>query len=162
MARPKLPNDLTVSGERVLASARVVGVADPLLASTHALYIPATGDLDSMTRVAWTQIDRATWEDPEIVVEALIDGEARRWRIRVEEPGRVPEVVRERVTASIVFSEHVELLDGAGARIVGRRSGPDDQIEWSIAFDAGLDPQDKDLRGRAVAALAELRESLGI
>ena len=162
MAKPRLPVSLTEPGERLLAWANIAPEGTVLLASTHAMYIPAVGDITEPIRVPWVQIDRATWEDPEVVVEALIDGVARRWRITLEAPGRVPEVVRERVMATIVFSEHVDLLEGAGARIVGRRGDADAPVEWTITFDPGLDPEDPGLREMAVQALSDLRESLGI
>jgi hypothetical protein len=162
MPRVTLPPDLAEKGERLLAWAAVEGDGGRIMASTKALYLPATGHLTAATRLPWTAVDRATWTEPELNVHARVGDSERHWRIRLAEAGRMPEVVRERVTASIVISEHVELTEGAGARIVGRRGGSDDPIEWSITFDAGLDPTDPVLRGAAVSALADLRESLGI
>ena len=162
MAKPRLPVSLTEPGERLLAWANIAPEGTVLLASTHAMYIPPVGDITEPIRVPWVHINRATWEDPAVVVEAQVDGVSRRWRITLEEAGRVPEVVRERVMATIVFSEHVDLLDGAGARIVGRRGDAMAPVEWTITFDPGLDPEDPHLRQMAVQSLADLRESLGI
>lgn len=162
MGRPRLPADLAEPSERLLAWAE--GPGGQVLASTRAIYLPESSSLTAgeWTRLPWTSVDRAAWEDPQIVVEARMDDTARRWRVDLAEPGRIPEVVRERVMASIVVSEHVELTEGAGARIVGRRTDSDAPVEWNVTFDPGLDPADPYLRDAAVRALSELRESLGI
>lgn len=162
MARPKLPADLAEPGERLLAWAE--GPSGEVCASTRAIYLPESGSLGPhrWTRLAWTVVDRATWEDPQLVVEARMDESARRWCIDLAAPGRIPEVVRERVMASIVVSEHIELIEGAGARIVGRRSDADAPVEWRVTFDPGVDPHDPRMRSAAVEALTDLRESLGI
>ena len=162
MARIRLPEDMAQPGERMLAWAASHG--GNVIASNRALYLPTGGDVSTsnMSRLAWTSIDRAVWEDPDLVVFARGDGSARQWRVTLTQPGRIPEVVRERVTASIVVSEYVELAEGAGVRIVGRRSDGDDVIDWNVTFDPGLDPDDPDLRSAALAALADLRDSLGI
>ena len=162
MARPKLPREFAEPGERLLTWG--TGAAGQVLASNRAIYLPSTGDFAAAgwTRLAWTSVDRATWEEPEVVIEGRLEGSARRWRVRLSDAGRLPEVIRERVTASIVISEHVELVDGGGARIVGRRTDGDTAVEWSVTFDPGLDPQDPALRAAAVTALADLRDSLGI
>lgn len=162
MPRPRLPGDLAEPGERLLAWAE--GSGGVVYASTRAIYLPEAGAFGAQgwTRLPWTAVDRASWEEPEVVVEARVDDSARRWRVDLAAPGRIPEVVRERVMASIVVSEHLELREGAGARIVGRRSDVDAPIEWQITFDPGVDPEDPYLREAAVGALAELRDSLGI
>lgn len=162
MARPKLPKDLAESGERLLTWGS--GPSGQVLASNRAIYLPSSGDFmaSGWTRVAWMSVDRATWEEPEVLIEGRLGGSPRRWRVTLADAGRLPEVIRERVTASIVISEHVDLVEGGGARIVGRRTDGDTAVEWSITFDPGLDPDDPGLRAAAVNALADLRDSLGI
>jgi hypothetical protein len=162
VARPKLPRELTEPGERLLAWG--IGEGGQVMASTRAIYLPSAGPLapEEVTRLPWTGIDRATWEDPEVVIEGRLDGSPRRWRVALSDSGRLPEVIRERVNSSIVISEHVDLVDEGGARIVGRRGDADEPVQWSITFDPGLDPQDPQLRAAAVNALADLRDSLGI
>ena len=84
-------------------------------------------------------------------------------RVRLDaDLGRLPEVVRERVTASIVIQHHVELVGERGARLLARRVPGTTDLRWSVVFDAGLDPADPELRRRADEALAVLRTSLGI
>lgn len=161
----KPPRDSVEPGERILAWAPAAGGAAPVIASDRALYLPAEGaDLGGgeATRLPWEAIVHAVWEEPYLVVDATGGGVSRAWRIALAEPRRVPEVVRERVMASIVVSERIELTDDAGARVVGRREGMGDRITWTITFDPGLDPADPALREAAQHGLEELRRTFGV
>jgi hypothetical protein len=87
--------------------------------------------------------------------------------VLLEEPGRVPEAVRERVTASIVVSERVDLGlgedagDGPAARITGRRPPQGGELRWVVTFDHGADPDDPALRAAADRELARIRAWYG-
>jgi hypothetical protein len=83
-------------------------------------------------------------------------------RLRIDASRDLPPAVHDRVTASVVISERVDLGDGATALLVARRDSDDGSIGWSVVFDAGLDPADPDLRRAADAALEQYRGSLGI
>ena len=83
-------------------------------------------------------------------------------RLRVDQSNDLPAAVYDRVTASVVVSERVELRADAKALLVARRGSDSDDITWTVVFDAGLDPRDPELREAADAALADLRGSLGI
>ena len=116
------------------------------------------------TRVGWQDVMKGTWEQPDLVLDFSADSGPRRIRIRLDEPRDLPAAVRDRVTDTVVISEYRELFEGAGAHFVARRApgGGVDQIQWSVVFDAGLDPTDASLRSHADAVLGELRSSLGI
>jgi len=151
---------LTLPGERVLSWARVAGPATAYAVATdQALYIPVPEPL----RLPWELIAKATWGEGAIM---LIEGRVapaginRTWRVRIDEPGAFPTLVYERVTSSVVVSEHVALMGDAGIRIVARRAG--DGFRWTVTFDPGLDPDDPQIRRRADAALADLRSTLGV
>ena len=148
-------------GERVVAWGSSPG-ADATqtmfaAATNKALYLQATGD-----RLPWESISKATWSDPllELVV-ASEDGQPRLLRVAVENARDLPAAVHDRVTASVLISERVDLGGGAGALMVARRSD-DDEVRWTVVFDSGLDASDPALRDAADAALAQLREALGI
>jgi hypothetical protein len=155
---PEEVRALVARGERVLAWARTqpAGFA---VATDQALYLPVPETL----RMPWDLISKATFSDEAILV---VDGRAepqardRAWRVLLEDPGALPTVVYERVTSSVVVSEHVLLRGDLGARFVARRAG--DGVRWTVTFDAGLDPRDMALRAEADAALAELRATLGV
>jgi hypothetical protein len=145
----------------VLAWALDAG-GQPIVASTAALHLPAGDGGGGHERVAYEQVAAATWEEP--VLEVVTVGpDRRRFAVRLDEPGLVPDMVRDRVTASIVVSEHVPLVGTAGARITARRplvgAG---HVSWNVVFDQGLDPADPVLRQAADEAIAYLRATTGL
>ena len=159
--RPPADVRARVPGERVLAWMPVG--ASSVVATETVLLLPADGGPD--VRIPWDRVLRASWE-PEILEVTAQSGEGGRPEVRrvrfAGDPGVLPEVVRERVTSSIVVQHHAELVGERGARFVARRVPGSADLRWSVVFDAGLDPEDTDLRRRADIALADFRASLGI
>jgi hypothetical protein len=149
-------------GERVIAWG-IGDINDPenslVVATDQALY-----DMRSGSRIAWQNVIKGTWEQPDFVIDFQGESGPRRLRIRLEDPRDLPAAVRDRVTDTVVISEYRELTEDAGAHFVARRSpgGGLDGIGWSVVFDAGLDPDDPGLRSKADEVLGELRASLGI
>lgn len=138
--------------ERILGVATVSG--GHAVATSEALY--AAGE-----RLAWPSIAHAEWADPYLDVD-LDDGlRKRRLRLDLLDAGQLPAAVRVQVTDSVVTQRRLDLGNGRGALAVARRTS-EGGIAWSVLFDAGLDPGDPSLRGRADAALGELRDALGI
>ncbi len=115
-------------------------------------------------RLRWDSISKATWDEPilNVTVQDTTGAMKGNLKLRVEESGDLPAAVFALVTESVVISEHVELGEGAGARMVARRDGDEGTIWWSVVFDTGLNPADPALRARADEELASLREALGI
>lgn len=148
-------------GERVVAWGSSPGVdATQTLfaaATNRALYLQATGD-----RLPWESISKATWNEPVLELMVVVDGgQPRLLRLTVEDARDLPAAVHDRVTASVLVSERVDLGNGAGALLVARRS-EGDEVRWTVVFDSGLDASDPELREAADAALARLRDALGI
>lgn len=133
----------------------------PVVVTPEALYLPQRSG--EVRRIAWDDVVSAVWESP--VLEVLEAGATVPARVLLEEPGRVPEAVRERVTSSIVVSERVLLATSpegdAGARISGRRLPASTELHWTVTFDLGLDPADPVLRAAADRELARMREWYG-
>ena len=156
-----------VPGERVLAW-MAVGESS-LVATDTALVLPEDDGVrrpaGDHLRVPWDRVLRASWE-PEIVevtAQPETGGRPVVHRVRiVGEPGVLPEVVRERVTSSIVVQHHAVLDGERGARFIARRVPGSTDLRWSVVFDPGLDPSDPALRAAADEILARLRTSLGI
>lgn len=148
--------------ERVLAWG--VGDADAadssfVVATDQALYDQRHG-----FRMPWADVVKGTWEEPEFRFTLETAQGVQRVAIALADARDLPAAVRDRVTDTVVVSEYVDLGQEQGAQLVARRDPGADagDIRWSIVFDAGLDPADPDLRGRADRALADLRESMGI
>lgn len=129
------------------------------VATDRALYLQATGE-----RLPWDQISKASWDEPmlDLVVVDGAGAPTRLVRVRVDDSRDLPAAVHDRVTSSVVVSERVSLGDGAGALLVARRASDDDPVRWTVVFDRGLDASDPTLRAAADAALARLRDALGI
>ncbi|PZG36199.1 hypothetical protein C1I98_27040 [Spongiactinospora gelatinilytica] len=124
-----------------------------VVATDRALYLPGG------IRVPWYLIDRGEWDEAGL---RLLTTDGARHVLRVPEPGRLPDVVRERVTWSILVSRHVTLPGRGGVRLVARRVPDQEQPAWEFVFDEGLDPDDPGLRALAEQALESLRRSYGI
>jgi hypothetical protein len=145
-------------GERVIAWGRD-GHGDTVAVSTLALYLPSPSGAHE--RLGFERIASAGWVEDTLTV-TTVGPLARRYHVRLDEPGEVPATVRERVTASIALSERVVLGPGVGARITARRVSGQDAVTWNVVFDPGADPADPVLRDLATAAIAELRSSTGL
>ena len=66
----------------------------------------------------------------------------RATELKVDDPGRFGQLLRERVDASIVVQRHVPLAGKRGVRIVGRRNPADTDaaVAWNFVLDKGLEP----------------------
>jgi hypothetical protein len=146
--RLKLPSDVAAAlplepGERPLAWATDVH-GDWYAGTDRALYLPATG---GARRLRWEEIERAEWHQEREVLAVVEVGEwggpETRREIPVAEPGRLLELLRERVTKSVVSSTYTPLEGRRGVTVVARRSptgrGP---VTWSYVLSRGLDSAD--------------------
>lgn len=143
--------------ERVLAWAPA-GDDGFLVATDRALHLPGG------TQVGWERIDHVEWQRGGVHVReiAALGETPGRHNVRVPEPHTLPDVVRERVTSSIAINQHVPLQGNRGVRIVARRRKGRDDVVWNLVFDAGLDVEDPQLRAKADALLAEVRQQTGL
>ncbi len=112
--------------EQVLATA-MLGGGGHLVVTSHGLWLPGP---DGVRRLGWHLVSKASWKNGAIeLVEAqerdVVDGavliaDLRPQRLRLAEPGRVPEMVHARVTGSIKSRHHRD-LPGGGAWFVQRK-----------------------------------------
>lgn len=120
----------------------------------------------SQRRIPWEQIASADWDSDEHtlrVVELVAWGETRpEHRLRLDQADRLLQLVRERITASIVIQRHVPVRARQEVRISGRRApGTSGPIEWYVDYDLGLDPAADVVRRVAGEALAAARADVG-
>lgn len=132
------------------------GPEGELVATSRRLILPS-GSLE------WEKIERATWDgDAEVLdvyeVARSADRPKRR-RVAITEPGRLVDVVREQVTASVVISRHVAIRGRHGVRVTGRRRSGGG-ITWIAALDSGIDPDDPAIRAEIEAAIASVRSTV--
>jgi hypothetical protein len=149
-------------GERVLAWC--TGSDEEVLAGTRdALYLVVGGQA---RRVPWEEVESAHWDqDSDLlrVAEMGAWGERRpEHAMTVTDPGRLLELLRERVSASVVLQRHVPVSGRRGFRVIARRAPRGDRpLQWFFEYDAGVDPEDPDVRSAAEAALSQARQDVG-
>ncbi|PVG83546.1 hypothetical protein DDE18_09350 [Nocardioides gansuensis] len=130
-----------------------------------ALYLESAAG-GGTTRLPWERVEAADWDrDADLfrVAEVGSWGEERREHaFALTEPGRVLELVRERVTASVVLQRHVPVRGRRGLRVVARRAPRGDQpIAWFYEYDEGVDPDDPTVAAAARRALAAALDEVG-
>jgi hypothetical protein len=151
-------------GERLLAWAPVVG-GQWVAGTRDALYLPAG-------RLAWEEVEAADWDHE---LARLRVSEVGQWgRPRVEhtltldetapfDTDRLLQLVRERVTASVLLVRHVPITGKRGVRVVGRRAPSGrSEVHWVYEYDAGIEPTDPVVQAAASAALASARADVGL
>jgi hypothetical protein len=155
--RPLLPDEARAAlpldrGEKAIAAAQLAD-GGWLVATGTALVGPAG-------RTPWTDVAHAQWFDEEqLLVVDPVPGAGASLRLRLAEPGRVPETVHERVMASIVLSRRVALPGGGAARLVARRGDGADLV-WQVVPDSGTDLTAPGVQAAVDDALAGLRSEL--
>jgi hypothetical protein len=151
-------------GERLLAWAQVTS-GGWVGGTRDALYLPTE------RRVAWEDVQAADWNREEArlhVSEVGTWGEPRvEHDLVLTEPDRGAQrllnLVRERITASVLISRHVPITGRRGVRVIGRRapSGRSD-VAWIYEYDAGIDPDDPFVQTAAGDALAAAKADVGL
>ena len=149
--------------EKVLA---VTTAADgAVLAGTRdAFYLERDGET---RRVPWEQVEAAGWDrDTDVfrLSEVGSWGEQRPVHTAtLTDPGRLLELVHERVTASIVLQRHVALAHRRGLRVIARRApSGSGGVHWVYEYDEGVDPDDPVVRAAAREALELAQRDVGL
>lgn len=144
-------------GERLLAWAERSDGGAAVGGTRDAVYLPQ--------RVAWQDVATAEWDKEQLVlrvVELAPYGEAQPvHEIPLHAPDRLLQLVRERITATFVIQQYVEVARGRGARIFGRRPPAGGPVHWFVEYDAGLDPADPAVASAIDAAVAAAKAEVG-
>ncbi len=147
------------AGEKVLAWTQTT-TGEVLAGTREALYLPGV-------RLAWEDVEAADWDRD---TEELRVAEVGRWgeprvehTLSISEPRRLLELVRERVTASVLLVRHVPIEGRRGVRVIARRAASGDRgLRWIYEYDAGIDPDDPTVRLAAETALASAQDEVGL
>ena len=144
------------AGERRTAWA-VTAAGEPVVATDRTLLLPGGH------RLAWEQVERASWRPPHLTVleVADVEGAGAVHDLVLEDAGDLPAVVRTRVTGSVAWSTHERLSPDGGVRVVGRRVPGEEVLRWQLVFDTGTDTGDPLVRAQAQALLEGARRSIG-
>lgn len=146
--REEVPADVAgrlAADERVLAVAEL-GDHEHLVVTSYGLWLPSA---DGVRLLGWHLVSKAAWqggaltvveaEETETVGGAVLLTDLSPRRLRLAEPGRVPETVHARVEGSI-RSRHHRDLPGGGAWFVQRKVPGRDGIVLQVRADPGTDP----------------------
>jgi hypothetical protein len=151
-------------GEKVLAATRSRD-GSWLLGTRQALVVVRTPG--EVTALPWEQVQSADWSRDEDRLRVHEVGEFGRTRpvheFILDDPGKLLTMLRERVTASVVLQRRVTVRGKQGLFVLGRRA-PDGSggITWAYELDAGLDPDDPEVRRLAELGLRAAAEELGL
>jgi len=142
----------------------------PLASATTLDGVVVSGTRDALRigdrELPWEQVQGADWDK---AASTLVVSEVGHWgderpvhRLVLPEPGRFLQLVRERITASIVLQRHVPVSGRRGVFVIGRRAPSGrGRIAWIFEYQAGIDPSDPAVQQAAEAALRQAREDVG-
>jgi hypothetical protein len=170
--REPLPDSITQSldlipGERVLAFG-----TDPLgryvIATTEGVHLQRRPP--AYSRLDWSSIRHASFDSMALrldVDQPNSEGGVTATALKVPllDHGDLPQVVRDRIMASIALQQHVALRGRLGVTVAARRQPGSDELQWGVTYDQGLDPTDPadpDLAADAADAMARVRADSGL
>jgi hypothetical protein len=117
-------------------------------------------------RLPWEEVQHADWRADDEVLEVVAVGEFGRPRARYSfrlatstATLRLVQLVRERVTASLVLQRRVNVDGGRGFTVLGRRSPAGGPVEWYVDYDDGVEPDA--VTAEVDAAVAQARTEVG-
>lgn len=156
LARAALP-----AGEKMLAYAPAEDGSWVL--GTRRLLV-AVG-ADNVTHLLWEEVQDASWDQETSLLQVTQIGtygdQRPAYCFAMDDPARLLQLVRERVTASIVLQRRVPVRGKQGLTIIGRRSPVGGPITWMHAYDQGLEPDDPEVMAVADRALVDARAEVG-
>lgn len=118
-------------------------------------------------RIAWERIEGAHWDRDTSQLrfsEVGRFGEPRpaySFTMPDTEPSALLQLIRERVTASVVLQRGRYVAGKRGLKVIGRRSPLGGPISWMHEYDEGIDPDDPEVAAAAEALLAQARADVG-
>lgn len=169
LRRPALPADVATAiapeeHEKLLAWAVEDGGGVVVVAGRHRLYAVSSGPEGPQLVLSrpWHLVDAGLWsgEDGSLGV-TWVDGE-RPIRFVLTEPGLLPETVRERVQASVIISETLDLGTRRTARVVVREELATGALVSQALLGPGVRSGDPGVAEQVREALARLREQVGL
>ena len=169
LRHPAVPDDVAAAiapeeHEKLLAWAVEDGSGVTVVAGRHRLYAVAPGPEGPHVALSrpWHLVDAGLWsgEDGSLRV-TWVDGE-RPARFVLTEPGALPETLRERVQASVVIVESIELANRRTARVVVRKDLATGALLSQALLGPGVRSTDPGVSEQVREGLARVREQVGL
>jgi hypothetical protein len=148
------------SGERVLSWGRDEVSGTTLVATNHALYAVDAAGERALHR-PWHEVDAGSWSaELTTLTVTWVDGSRpSQWVLGAT--SLVPETLRERVQASVVLAQRIELGPRRTAKVALRQELATGDLVEQVVLGRGARADDAELTAGADAALAYLREQVG-
>ena len=152
---PPAPQDLD-HGERVIAAAPLDD-GGTITVTTHRLVV----DGPESVRCPWHLIDSGGYRPDRDELWASFVDERPRQTWRISAPAQVPDAFRERVQASVVLVERVDIDRATSARVVLRKDLSDGALSVQVLYKDGADPDHPELRAGVADSVTRLAEHVG-
>jgi len=154
---------------RALAAAEAVDGTWLVGTRTELVLISAVagGPRPVETLIPWERLEGADWNREESrlrFTEVGRYGEPRPsyvFTLPEVEPAALLQLIRERVTASVVLQRGHLVSGKRGFKVIGRRPPTGGAITWMFEYDEGVDPDDPAVVEAAEALLRRAREDVG-
>ena len=149
--------------DRLIAWAPAEEGRTALVAGRHRLHVVAVeGDGARLVRSRpWHLVDTGSWTEQAVLRVTWVDREAP-LRVPVDEPGMLPETIRERVQASVVLAETLDLGERRTARVVVRRDLATGALLSQAVLGRGVRADDPGVAAQVRAGLDAVREQVGL
>jgi hypothetical protein len=164
LRRPSLPAEVAARVDgRPLAFAQAVD--GTWVVGTRAALVVLGAD--QARHVPWERVEGADWDRETSrlrVSEVGHYGQPRpaySFTMPDFEPGGLLQLIRERVTASVVLQRGRVVSGKRGLKVIGRRSPMGGPIAWMHEYDDGIDPDDPEVAAVAAALLEQARADVG-
>ena len=150
-----------IRGDRILAWGGDERTGHAVAAGLNHLYV-VTADGEVVLDVPWHVVEAGRWDhDESTLVVEFVDGRpTARWVLG--DDSRFPVAFRERVQASVVLSEAVDLGARRSARVVVRRDLASGELLGQTILGRGVRRDDPGVLDQTGAALARLKEQAGL
>lgn len=162
---PEVPDEVTsVLGDRAADVLSVVrderSTAYVVATKTH---VYAVRDSSVVLDRQWHMVDTGSWDDAtaRLTVNWVDKAPATVWELGAD-PGTFPQVLRERVQATVVLSDEVDLGTKRKAKVVVRKDLANGALMGQTILGRGVRSTDPGVREETRAALDRLREQVGL
>jgi hypothetical protein len=167
--RPPVPADVAAAiapedGDKLLAWGHD-GQGTTAVAGRHRLHVVTAGEDGALAHVLdrpWHLVDAGTWNGEDVSLRVTWVDRHPPTRLVLTEPGMFPQVLRERVQASVVLAESLDLGPGRTARVAVRRVLSSGELVSQAILGPGVRLEDAGVRDEVMAALAGIREQVGL
>lgn len=153
-------------GERILTFATDENTRDYVIATNWALFVltgSGPGGSHVRTRRPWHEIDTGVWQDEifTLTVTWAGGGQPNQWTFH-DRATSLPEVLHERVQASVVASTVLDLGARRRGRAVIRQDLTTGELLPQVVLGRGVPPDNPEVQAQVAAALVDLRDQVGL